>query len=1409
MTGVRESRPSQYVELVDFLQHVGKDPSRLVFEDELTGIHNRRYLRSYLEHKVQWDSEKENRLSLLLIDLDHFKQINDTQGHDVGDQVLTWMAALLKELAGTTGIPIRFAGDEFILLLPKTSRVEATGAADRLLQLTRDRPFRLREAGITLPITLSVGVACAPDDGRNPKALFQSADTALYHAKQSGRNQAASAAEVDPGRVFPKTALHRLIATGIAGRDDELSVVSDALEALARGESQFLLVEGSPGMGKSAFLETVRSNLASNTAYSVVKVSGDQQEGFRPYYLVSRILVALLNERADSGQGVFPGLSKRELGYLAHVLPQLTQEGAPSTGEDETLLRQGIFATLARFLPRVVDFRPMILLADDLHYADEASLLLLRMLMQQKEPALLICGSTLESLQLGRDEDAPPLERFYAARQRELGMRRVKLNPLGGDDIAEYLRGVFPSLQMPEGLEKELARTTQGNPLFLGEIIRKLVADRKVSLEGQAWVIQPLEDGYLPRSLEEIVMQKISALDEDGRDILERASALGDDVSVSMLAGSAQVDENRILEFLDRAEALGLVSLDFQINDEVMHFLGKQIAEISYGAINPDRRLELHERIGNHQEGLYEQRLLPSASLLAYHYKRSANQEKARTYERAQLAQSQLVFDPKEAAEYTGEILEGELEEEQRLDPDSLRLVPDFLRTFTKAVRNIQLYPPESKAVGQSVTDVKDALQTILEVNESLHLSQDQRFLLANGQRVDVSEFTVLSDAFLEMLTRTELKGMTFGGGVTQDELSAIINELSRTKPEAISPGHWKSFALDHGLDHIELEQVRYSRVVRRRASTAVGQRPIEEAALEADELQNVPEILRAFQGASKIVKLYPMDSNPVVSAVERLHGSLEPMWRRHTVLTLAGLDESLLMNGARVDTSAYDALAASVLKFMGSAGLSSITFFQNVPLTEIESFVGALRDLPSGADRAFWDEFAAQKAFSGISFNQRQYAAGVVQSLLSVVEPSEDEAAQSDATAAFMEQLAEQPEEALLVALPRFGKELLVKGEFELVRKLLQRMFSNFQAEDTPTRERTVQACHSLLGLLILGLQRKLIELAVETLLTALSEESEPRVLREFGNVFHAIVNVALQFGDHQTASRVLLGLKDRRQEIEDAGYADADTLSKLLDRGLELGAQQLLIEDLRSSDSDRQGRAAQVIGSLGRSGIPLLLEVIKRERDFRTRQMAAKLLAEMGPQAVAELKRVLATEAIVEQRFRVLEVADTVTQDLRGEVEYALADDNSKIRRAGFRLVERLKQDDMIPMVVPHGADEDPQAAKGAIASLAALGSPKAVEALLEIRKTAQDPRVLIALCQAFGQVGDPACIEALAGVLNERKFLFFGRRWEEQVRSTAATALKQLSHPMAADVLTSLVKDPDPRVRSLARSATGQGS
>ncbi len=1393
-----------YPDFVELLEHVGKDPSRLIFEDELTGIHNRRFLLSYLEHKIRWDSGEDYPLSLLIIDLDSFKQINDTYGHDTGDQALAWMAALLREVGGERGLPIRYGGDEFMLVLPKANREEARDMADRLLQRTRDRSFQLRDTDVKLPISLSIGFATAPYDATSSEELFQAADTALFHAKQSGRDQAAGAAEIDPEKVFAKTALYRLRATGIVSRDHEMAVVSEALDELSRGQSQFLIFESAPGMGKTTFLEAVRRNLAGDDTFCVAKLAGDPQEAYRPYYLTSRLLLALLNQRDDKGVGLLNELSKEEIGHLAQILPQLSNEEAVVPEDDSSAKRQGIFAMLAQFLPRVVDDRPLVLIIDDLQFVDEATLVLLRVLIETKKLTAFVCGSSLEFLKLSGEEEASPLERFYSLHHKELGIRRVQLQPLSQDDIGEYLKGVFPSLRTPDDFEAELARITQGNPLFLGEIIRNLVTDGKVTLVGQEWVIDTLEQGYLPRSLEEIVMQKISDLDKEGRELLERASTLGEDIPLSVLTGSSELDENRVLEFLDRAEALGLISLDFQINDEVMRFLSKRVLEISYGAIDQDRREGLHEEVGRYQEGLYHKRLLPSASLLAYHFKRSANQEKAQRYEQVQLAFNQTVFSAEEAASYAGEFLEDEIETERRLEPESIPLVPYVLRSFTSAVRSIQLYPSESKKISQSLDEVRESLAEILEKNEQLHFAQAQRVLLVNGQRLDVSRFSMLADTFLRLLTRSELQGIVFHRGVSPEEIRALVTILGKLKPETIDQGSWRGFALENGLEHLELRQVRYSRL-RRKKGRAVRWAVIEDEELGAEELREVPKILRMLLGATQNAKLYPLDSKAVARSIEQLHESLLGVLKRRQALTLAKAGQFLLVNGAKIDTSGFAPLANNVLELMDYVALGSITFSANIPLTDLATFIGGMQKPPTdGTGTDFWDDFAAENRLTHIVFNQRQYALGVVQSLLSPMDARVDgedtEEDEDMAAAGLAEQMLDEPAEALRDAVPYFGKELLVKGEHKLLRQMLRRLFENFQNQDSREREKTVVACHTLFAGLILGLQHKFSELATDSLLTVLSDEHQPRVLKALATLLHEMAGCAVHFADYQLASRILLKIKGRQQQFQAGGKED-EVLARVLDRRLDPTAQKLLVDDMRSGQTHRQERAAQVIGSLGRPGIPMLIEVIKQERDFRVRQLAASLLAEAGPEAGPQIKRAMVTEVTVEQRFRVLEVIDTVTKDLRDELTYSFGDSSAKIRRAAFRLFERLHDDSLTEIIVPLARDPDAAVAKGAIRSLAHLRSAAAVEALVSILDETDDAKTAIACCQALGELRHASGIDALSKVLAQKKLLLRRWRWAEQVRATATMALRQISHPRAAEILAAYANDTDTRVRQLA--------
>jgi HEAT repeat protein len=336
----------------------------------------------------------------------------------------------------------------------------------------------------------------------------------------------------------------------------------------------------------------------------------------------------------------------------------------------------------------------------------------------------------------------------------------------------------------------------------------------------------------------------------------------------------------------------------------------------------------------------------------------------------------------------------------------------------------------------------------------------------------------------------------------------------------------------------------------------------------------------------------------------------------------------------------------------------------------------------------------------------------------------------------------------------------------------------------------------------LILALQLQLSKISADFLLDALRVEKDPRVLGELAEVLHQMSASAVQFADYPLASRLLFGLKTRRRQLEELDSAQAD----LLERKLESAAEQLLSDDLRSGDPPRQETAAQLLQSLGRAGVPLLVDVVKQEKDYRIRHIAATLLADMGWEAEKQLKRQLILEVTAEQRFRILEILDVVTRDLKTELAYCLGDVNPRVRRAAFQLAERLNDNSVNELLVDFARNEDMAVAKAAIRCLANSRSAAMVDALISILKTATEPERAIACSQALGQLGDPACIEALSRILTEKKMLVFSRRWNDQVRATAAFALGQISNPRAKQALARCKNDPDPRIREIARSAAG---
>jgi diguanylate cyclase (GGDEF)-like protein len=160
--------------------------------DPLTGLFNRRYLEEQLARELRRSERQEGSLGLLMIDLDHFKAINDAHGHEAGDRVLAEVGGLLQQGVRSEDVAARYGGEEFTVLLPETGLDEAVWVAEKLRQACRRLQIRHR-GGLIEGLRLSVGAAAFPACGDDPEELLRAADHALYRAKREGRDRVVAA----------------------------------------------------------------------------------------------------------------------------------------------------------------------------------------------------------------------------------------------------------------------------------------------------------------------------------------------------------------------------------------------------------------------------------------------------------------------------------------------------------------------------------------------------------------------------------------------------------------------------------------------------------------------------------------------------------------------------------------------------------------------------------------------------------------------------------------------------------------------------------------------------------------------------------------------------------------------------------------------------------------------------------------------------------------------------------------------------------------------------------------------------------------------------------------------------------------------------------------------------------------
>jgi two-component system cell cycle response regulator len=161
----------------------------MAITDALTGLFNRRYMESHLATLIEQAISRGKPLTALVLDIDFFKSVNDTHGHDAGDDVLREFALRIKRSIRGIDLACRYGGEEFVVIMPETDMAVAAMVAERLRRRIAADPFAIQQGARTIPVTISIGVAAMRGKDDNAASVLKRADQALYRAKRDGRNR--------------------------------------------------------------------------------------------------------------------------------------------------------------------------------------------------------------------------------------------------------------------------------------------------------------------------------------------------------------------------------------------------------------------------------------------------------------------------------------------------------------------------------------------------------------------------------------------------------------------------------------------------------------------------------------------------------------------------------------------------------------------------------------------------------------------------------------------------------------------------------------------------------------------------------------------------------------------------------------------------------------------------------------------------------------------------------------------------------------------------------------------------------------------------------------------------------------------------------------------------------------------
>jgi hypothetical protein len=409
------------------------------------------------------------------------------------------------------------------------------------------------------------------------------------------------------------------------GRRQEMDQLKLILESALSGQGSLAMLVGEPGIGKTRLAEefAVYAKLRGAQVLTGRCFEGEVTLPYRPFieafqqYMRSRPDAELRGELGDGAPEVAKLVSE-----VRQRFPDIP-EAQPLEAEAERLR---LYESISTFIRNASEVNPIVLMLDDIHWADKPSLLMMRYLARSVAGQRVLILGAYRDVELDRTH---PLSEVLTTLRQETPYQRVLLRGLPEADVLGLLEGIESNEETAAGrqaLAAALYQETEGNPFFVREVLTHLVEEKKLVHEGGHWIanVSTVEELGIPEGVREVVGKRLSRVGDGCNRMLTLASTMTGGFTWEELKAIADVDEKELIDLVEEALAAQLIEERKGDRAGTYDFTHALIRQTLYGELSTPRRVMLHRQIGNALEAFYGAGVEAHLSELAHHFYQAA-----------------------------------------------------------------------------------------------------------------------------------------------------------------------------------------------------------------------------------------------------------------------------------------------------------------------------------------------------------------------------------------------------------------------------------------------------------------------------------------------------------------------------------------------------------------------------------------------------------------------------------------------------------------------------------------------------------------------------------------------------------------------------------------------------------------